>query len=222
MTAPDPFLHYDGAYALGTLDPDDRAAFESHLPGCADCRARVADMQQTAALLRGITADDVTAPADGPPAELLPSLVRRAARERTRRRVLVGTLAGVAAAALAALLIVVWPGGDGAGGGGAGTSSAQAFRPVSDSVPLRAEAVLSSRQWGTRIDVSCRYELEPLRPIAYRLVIVSTDSRRHDAGSWKVAPGTTTFVGGTEVPRNRIAQVQITRDDGRAIMILQP
>jgi hypothetical protein len=38
------------SHVLGGLDPDDAAAFRSHLQGCRDCRARVAE-------LRGIASD---------------------------------------------------------------------------------------------------------------------------------------------------------------------
>lgn len=218
----DPFRHYDGAYALGTLDPDDRAAFEAHLPGCGACRSRVAEMRRTADLLRTVPPQDVSeidtvAHQDGVPDELLPALLRRAGRERRRRRALVTTLAGVAAAALVALLVLVWPSAD-----GDVRPAEQAFAPVRASTPVHATAVLTSEQWGTRIDLRCRYELQPLRPITYRLVVVDKDKRNHDTGSWAVAPGTTTFVGGTEVSKDRIEQIQITLDDGRPIMILEP
>ena len=39
------------AYALGALDPDERAAFAAHLAGCADCRAEVRAYEEVATLL---------------------------------------------------------------------------------------------------------------------------------------------------------------------------
>lgn len=39
------------AYALGALDADERGAFEQHLATCATCRANVAELRETAALL---------------------------------------------------------------------------------------------------------------------------------------------------------------------------
>ena len=50
-----------GAYALDAVDDIERARFEQHLATCEDCRAEVAELRETAALL----ADDVavTAPA---------------------------------------------------------------------------------------------------------------------------------------------------------------
>jgi anti-sigma-K factor RskA len=52
-----------GAYAVDALDDVERAGFERHLSGCADCRAEVASLRETAAAL----ADDV---ALTPPPEL--------------------------------------------------------------------------------------------------------------------------------------------------------
>lgn len=40
-----------GAYATDALDDEERARFEQHLAGCADCRAEVATFRETAALL---------------------------------------------------------------------------------------------------------------------------------------------------------------------------
>ena len=40
-----------GAYALHALDDIERARFEQHLAECEDCRAEVAEMRETAALL---------------------------------------------------------------------------------------------------------------------------------------------------------------------------
>lgn len=40
-----------GAYALDALDDIERARFEQHLAECEDCRAEVAEMRETAALL---------------------------------------------------------------------------------------------------------------------------------------------------------------------------
>jgi anti-sigma-K factor RskA len=45
-----------GAYAMDALDPLERARFEQHLAGCDDCRAEVAELRETAALLSETTA----------------------------------------------------------------------------------------------------------------------------------------------------------------------
>lgn len=50
-----------GAYALDAVDDLERARFEQHLAECEDCRAEVAELRETAALLAETTA--VTPPA---------------------------------------------------------------------------------------------------------------------------------------------------------------
>ncbi|TYL55062.1 anti-sigma factor [Nocardioides sp. BGMRC 2183] len=48
-----------GAYAVDALDEVERARFERHLADCAECRAEVAELQETAALL---ATDEVAPP----------------------------------------------------------------------------------------------------------------------------------------------------------------
>jgi anti-sigma-K factor RskA len=57
-----------GAYALDALDELERARFEQHLSECEDCRAEVAELRETAAML----ADTVATP---PPASLRDSVL---------------------------------------------------------------------------------------------------------------------------------------------------
>src|SRR5258706_1875749 len=40
-----------GAYSIDALDPAERRLVEVHLPGCARCRAEVADLREVAAML---------------------------------------------------------------------------------------------------------------------------------------------------------------------------
>lgn len=44
-----------GAYALDALEPEERARFEEHLGRCSACRAEVASLHETTALLAGTT-----------------------------------------------------------------------------------------------------------------------------------------------------------------------
>lgn len=44
-----------GAYALDALEPEERARFEEHLDRCSACRAEVASLHETTALLAGTT-----------------------------------------------------------------------------------------------------------------------------------------------------------------------
>ena len=60
-----------GAYALDAVDDIERARFEQHLATCEDCRAEVAEMRETAALLAESTAVE-------PPASLRASVAEGA------------------------------------------------------------------------------------------------------------------------------------------------
>ncbi|HSL71774.1 MAG TPA: anti-sigma factor, partial [Longimicrobiales bacterium] len=51
MTNDHPWTEYAASYALGALDEGDRTAFESHLEGCAACRAEVQSYQEVTGLL---------------------------------------------------------------------------------------------------------------------------------------------------------------------------
>lgn len=57
-----------GAYAVDALDELERARFEQHLASCEDCRAEVAELRETAALLAETTAT-------APPASLRESVL---------------------------------------------------------------------------------------------------------------------------------------------------
>jgi hypothetical protein len=217
-TTPDPFVHFDGAYVLGALDADDRAAFEAHLATCDACRARVEEVRPTAALLAGMTGADLLAEPVPMPDTLLPGLLRKAGVERTRRRWLTASLAAVAAACLIALVVVVWPSTKAAG------PARQQLQAVQAS-PVRATAALVDRKWGTEIDLRCTYSLDSdggaVPAVPYRLIVVDTSNKSYDAGSWTlVRGGTTTFTGGIAVPRDKIAKVQVTWPNGKPILQL--
>ncbi|WP_395690193.1 anti-sigma factor domain-containing protein [Nocardioides sp.] len=50
------FHALSGAYAVDALDDLERAAFERHLAGCAECRAEVASLQEAAGMIAETTA----------------------------------------------------------------------------------------------------------------------------------------------------------------------
>lgn len=218
MTHADPYLYDDAAYVLGALEDDERRAFESHLRGCPDCRARVAEVRPTADLLAGIplsALDEVPPPA---PETLLPGLLRRARRERTRSRLVAGSVGAVVAACITALVVVLWPAG---GTAHRPQPAAQAFAPVLQT-PVTATARLVTRAWGTSIELKCHYPPGLPHYPPYELVVTDKQHVDHAAGSWSLVPGRDTkFVGGTSVQRSNIASVQITTSDGRPILQLR-
>src|SRR5215208_413502 len=89
-----------GALALGQLSPEERAAIEAHLEGCAECRAEAEALAPMAAMLRRADPERLS-PAPAPP----PYLGDRSARRRRRARIGLGL--GAAAAATAAVILAI-------------------------------------------------------------------------------------------------------------------
>jgi anti-sigma-K factor RskA len=142
---PEPDQHLDVAgYALGRLEPDERARFEAHLSSCEQCRRDLAEFEGTVRVLR------ISAPREEPAAGLEARTflaVERAAaedeaaraaqvvrRRPMRRRLSLGVVGVAALAAAFALGILIESRGGGPGtleleaslrppGGGAATAS---------------------------------------------------------------------------------------------------
>ena len=141
-----------GALVLGQLGPEERAATEAHLEGCAECRAEADALAPMATLLRRADPERL-APTPAPPPELADRIARRIAAERraTRsRRLRLGVGLGAAAAAAAAgvLLALSLTGSP----NGASPTQTVAFRGLPSGVSV--SAALEPRPWGS--DVSLR------------------------------------------------------------------
>lgn len=52
-------LQQAGAYHDGELTPDERTSFESHLPGCGECRAELAELARMSALFAAARIPDM-------------------------------------------------------------------------------------------------------------------------------------------------------------------
>jgi hypothetical protein len=219
MTAHDEFEYDDAAYVLGALDPQRRAAFETHLIDCAECTARVAELAAAPRWLAGVVEADFADPGD-PPDTLLPGLLRKAGVQRRRQRWLTGSLAGLAAACLVALVIAVWP----SGGGSRSPSSTghpQAMQSLIGASPVSATAALVSRSWGTEIRLDCRYRGASVPGATYELRVIPRRGATIDAGSWTLVSGRDTrWSTGVAVSSDQIKQVQITLADGQPILSL--
>lgn len=237
-----PFAHDDAAYVLGALEPAERADFERHLAGCADCRRRVAEVAPLPALLAGLSehdlaglsehdlsehglsehdlaerdlGDDPAAPDEAVPDTLLPRLLAAARAERHRRRRVTTALAGLAAACVAALAITVAVVARPADGGPA----PQAMAAVTAS-PVHATATLRQRAWGTEIDLLCRYDGAGTG-YPYRLVVRDRSGRSEVLGTWTLGPGREVrYRSGTALARDEIAAVEIGTVDGRTVLRL--
>lgn len=97
-------------YALDALDPEERRAYEAHLPGCESCRSELAAFSETAAALA------VAASGPVPGAELRDRIVAAVRAEpqavvpleNRRRRVVPALAAAAAVAAVVALAAGLW------------------------------------------------------------------------------------------------------------------
>lgn len=109
--------HSLGAYALGHLSKEERAALEAHLEGCPECRAEADALFGLSRLLP--FADPARfGPAPQPPPELGARIAatigaeQRVEKRRARRQRFGLALSGAAAAAAVVLAIMLIPGGD--------------------------------------------------------------------------------------------------------------
>lgn len=209
---------WDGAYVLGALSPVDRGAFEEHLVGCDACRRAVAELAPTAGLLSRVPAERVRASEAALPSlpdGLRAGLLRRARRRRTRRRAWI--LAAGSALVLTGVAVPVSV---------ALTSPAVSAHAMTDvaGAPLEASVRLTDAEWGTRIDLVCRYSGDvrdaPGEGWPYALAVVDARGATTTLSTWRAAPGATTSLSaGTDLPIDEIGAVEIRSIDGRIVLM---
>ncbi|WP_068401872.1 anti-sigma factor family protein [Kribbia dieselivorans] len=224
------FERTDGAYVLGALSPTERLAFERHLPQCADCRRSVRELAGLPGLLAQVSLDDLD-PANQPPVpHTLQGALIDDIRRAQRRRSLV--VAGIAASVAAGLVSAV------AIGIAAQDSGGDATTPVASSVtstaptramtvlvhaPLEANVVVNSVPWGTRLDVTCAYGIEPGYPtnlpkVEYALVVRTVGGASERVATWWGVPGKTMqFSAATATARADITAVEMRTSDGTTV-----
>jgi hypothetical protein len=223
--------HEDGAYVLGALSPEDRIAFERHLPGCPECARSVRELAGLPGLLARVPVEIVdpdAAPRTPVPDTLLPALVRRARSSRNRRRWIAG---GLAAAAVAAGVVVVTTvaGGDHAPpsagpSASATTATAEPFKPVG-AEPISGWISLTPVGWGTRLDLVCSYADEhgygDTSGTTYLMYVVHADGSTEQVASWKALPGKTMRLSAATAATVRdIADVEVRTASGRTVLEL--
>jgi hypothetical protein len=225
-----------GAYVLGLVDDDERAAIEAHLDSCAACRADVAELSGLGDVLAGappaaVLADlaaleAAEAPTGAPRTDdlLLQRTLREMRREtgRSRRLRLVGAAAAVVAVAGLA----------GVGGAVIGSPEDRGTTPPIAQEPGRTltttdagtgveltARIIPANAW-TRLNVSVK-GVEP--GTLCQIVAVATDGRRDVAGSWVVAaprPGARRggIDGSTSIAPDELAGVEIVDGTGKRLV----
>jgi hypothetical protein len=219
-----------GAYSMGLLEEQDRQAFEEHLAGCPSCATELAELSPMAALLRGVEpvepAGDEPAAAEVTKATVTELIQRRVAQQRHRRRW------QVAVAAAAGIVLI---------GGGIAVGTAVAPQQKGPTAPPVAVAGqqhsatdpvtgvagtvgLVSKAWGTQVTL----DLSKVRgPVECELVAVSKTGERRVVMGWLVpAPGDgvpghpahLVLAGGTSIPVNDLARVDVDVVQGRTLL----
>jgi hypothetical protein len=143
-----------GAYALGDLPADERAAVAAHVEGCPECQAELRELEGVAVLLPLADPARIERPAVRPPADLGARIEAQIAAEKTRegrakrrRRLRLGFGGAVAVAAVAALLaLVVLP-----IGGESSPAQQVQFASVPNGVTIKA--TLEPHAFGTEIEM---------------------------------------------------------------------
>jgi hypothetical protein len=218
-----------GAYSMGLLEERDRREFEDHLAGCPACATEMAELAPMAALLHGV---EPVGPADEPAQPKITEstvtdlLRRRVTRQRRRSRwqVALGAAAG----------IVLIGGGIAVGVAVAPPQKGPAAPPLAVTGQLHSATDpgtgvagtvgLAAKAWGTQVTL----DLSKVRgPVECELVAVSRTGERRVVTGWLVpAPGDgvpghpahLVVEGGTSIPRNDLARVDVDVVNGRTLL----
>jgi hypothetical protein len=202
--------HEDGAYVLGALSPEDRVAFERHLPGCPECAQSVRELAGLPGLLARVPVE-ILDPEKLPmpvPDTLLPALVRRVRRSQRRRTWITAGLVAAAATIAIGAVGVSSLRDDDAPPSAAPTASSTAsptagpttaapvlMTPVGTE-PISGWLSLTQVGWGTRLDLECSYaqESDAYRDPSwstYTMYVHTADGGTEQVASWKAVPGKT-------------------------------
>jgi hypothetical protein len=183
-------VHRDvGAYALGVLDPRDRARFEKHLMVCRSCPRELEEFSSVAALLSRVDADALAfaeRSAHGPRgAESLLSTVRTERRRAGVRQHL--TLAACLVLVIAGAVVAVGLGLGGKGLPGVSPLSpaAQTLHAADRATGAEATVQMESKRWGSQVTLQMT---RVNGPVACRLVAVSKAGRSEVVMGWSVPP----------------------------------
>ena len=232
----------DGAYVLGALSPEDRLAFERHLPDCDACARSVRELAGLPGLMARVPAATVEAD-DAPlpvPDTLLPALIRRSRRSARRRTWVVAGLVAAAAVVLGGAIGAATLGGtDGDDGAPSAappaspsapaptTAAPREMEPVGEE-PIAVSVSMTEVGWGTRLDMTCRYAEGKggrggaEQPPAYAMFVTRTDGTIEQVASWKGLPGKTMqLVAATAASRADIKDVFVRAADGTEVLWLE-
>jgi hypothetical protein len=226
-----------GAYSMGLLEQQDRLAFEDHLTDCPSCAAELTELSPMAALLRGVEPVGPVGPvgpAEGSAGATITEtnvtdlIRRRATQQRHRRRwqVTLGAAAGIAAIAGGiAVGVAAAPQHNGPAGPPLAVTG-QLHSATDPGTGVAGTVGLAAKAWGTQVTL----DLSKVRgPLECELVAVSRTGERRVVMGWVVpAPGDgvpghpahLVIEGGTSIPRNDLARVDVDVVNGRTLLTI--
>lgn len=189
---------YLGAYVLGGLEPDERAAAEEHLASCAECRDELAAFRGLTARLDQVRPDDLVPAVPSPD---LYARVAAAARPRPRPRSRRPRL--LVAAAAAVLLVaggVTW----------AAVRDTEQVRTATAG-PVQLSVAAAEQDDGTALDVTVTG-----LPTGEdcRLMVVDADGTWHEEGAWTAYGGEASYALWTDVDLGALADVVLVDGQG--------
>ncbi|BCL15241.1 anti-sigma factor family protein [Micromonospora sagamiensis] len=217
------FAYDDGAYVLGALAPAERAAYERHLAGCADCRTAVAEVAALPGLLGRLDAAEVEHLVPTPEQPRVPALLAAADQQRRRERRRSRWRYAVTVLTAAVFTLVVGFGVAALRPAGQPDDRVRmvAMRPVAGAPPVRAEIGLTGTEWGTEITMRCGYDPRPdyVKAYVFRLVAYGPDGASEQVGSWVAAPGDEVrFTGATRFTDAELVRLELLRADGTPVL----
>lgn len=220
------YAMWDAAYVLGSLSAADRREFEAHMADCPACQEAVGELSGMPGLLSQLDRSEVAAinEADQTSAEmapgLLPSLLATVRWRRRRSHLMTWSAAAAAAVVLAIGVFVGVAGYSATSPPPRETVSAQPMAQVGTTT-LASTVSVSSRSWGTFIDMKCVC-LAPVTAHHDRLalVVVGRDGSQIRLATWVAEPGhTATPASSIATPADQIAAVQVvSADDGKVLL----
>lgn len=241
-----PYDHFDGAYVLGSLSPAERAAYERHLAGCADCARSVRELAGLPGLLARVPPEvlDDTAPRQPLPETLLPGLVAAVRRDRRRRATTSALLAAAATVLVIGGTALAVRGLDDGDPVAAPPATTASTAPAQRMTSLGAGSVqgwisLTEVDWGTRLDLTCTYgsgyerhgdgdgygsghDPGADRPPSYAMFVRTADGVEQVA-TWVGVPGRELQVtGATAAAVEEILSVVVRTTAGEPVLRLQP
>lgn len=220
-----------GPYVLGVLEPGDVREVEEHLPGCADCRQQLAELEEMKELLGDVPPEAFL---DGPPPDgdlllqrtlrasrgsAVPAASPTAASKRPRLLLVAASAAVIAASALGGGVLI-----------GRQTADRQVAveAPVAGSQQANATDSATGATMATTVEPRAgwswiKVKLTGLEAGAECEVIVTDENgKTFVAGSWVVSEEAarkgSEFAGGVLVPIDEVTSVEVKTAQGEHVV----